>query len=303
MNIDHAKATPLREILTRLNYKPKRTSQHKLWYLSPLRTEKTASFVVNLQLNSWYDFGEGIGGDVVNFVCAYLKSHKEEHTVSDALRWISNMAGDITPDWCVFRHQEPLKEESALVLKRTQSIQNKGLIQYLDSRGIAFDVANKHLKEVRLHNKNSDKCFTALGLLNEDGGMELRNPFFKGCFKTKSFSFVRGYDPTSHGIHVFEGMMDYLSLATIKRTQSLKDDALILNSVSCLNPAMSYIKNYHYNIAYSWMDNDRAGTMATDHLDLFFKSYEIMQHKPMNTLYAAYKDVNAWHMHKKNLVI
>src|SRR5690606_34545060 len=120
MNIDHAKTIPSREILTLLNCKPKRTSQHKLWYLSPLRNEKTASFVVNTQCNSWYDFGEGIGGDVVNFVCLYLKSTRESHTVVDALRWLRNMRGDNFPGPCLIRPPDSIQTQPVLELRKSQ---------------------------------------------------------------------------------------------------------------------------------------------------------------------------------------
>jgi len=295
MNIDHAKTIPLREILTLLNYKPKRAAQHKLWYLSPLRNEKTASFVVNTQCNSWHDFGEGIGGDVVNFVCAYLKSTKEAHNVVDALRWLGNMAGDTFPDHCIVRPSEVLEAQPALELRKSQPIENPGLIQYLHQRHIKLDIASKHLKQVQLFNGNTGKHFVALGFPNELNGLELRNPYFKGCFKKKSFSFVRGLDPNCQTVHVFEGMMDYLSIATRHNKSSLKGDAIILNSVSCLKPALAYVQNYPYRMVCSWMDNDNAGTLASDHLHAFCSNDNQIQHYKMNGIYRPFKDVNEWH--------
>jgi hypothetical protein len=50
------------------------------------------------------------------------------------------------------------------------------------------------------------------------------------------------------------------------------------------------------------MDNDEPGKRATNSLEEFFKTGECLAHKPMNTIYAPYKDVNAWHMVKLGLV-
>ncbi len=299
MNIDHAKTIPLREILTLLNCKPKRTTQHKLWYLSPLRNEKTASFVVNTQCNSWHDFGEGIGGDVVNFVCAYLKSTREAHTVVDALRWLRNMTGDTFPDHCIIRPSEPVDIQPALELRKSQPIENPGLIQYLHDRHIRLDIAGKHLKQVQLYNTNTGKFFVALGLTNELNGLELRNPYFKGSFKKKSFSFIRGRDPECKTVHVFEGMMDYLSIATCHNRSSLKGDTIILNSVSCLKPALAYVQSYPYQTVCSWMDNDPAGQLATEHLHDYCSTKDQIQHYRMNGIYNPFKDVNAWHVSRR----
>lgn len=295
MNIDHAKTIPLREILTLLNRKPKRTTLHKLWYLSPLRNEKTASFVVNTQCNSWYDFGEGVGGDVVNFVCAYLKSTREAHTVVDALRWLRNMSGDHFQDYCVFRPAELTDVQPALELRQSQPIENPGLINYLHQRRINIDIASRHLKQVKLYNSNTGKFFVALGFPNELSGMELRNPYFKGCFKKKSFSFVRGKDPKCQTVHVFEGMMDYLSIVTRRGKPVLKGDSIILHSLSCLKPALAYVQNYPYNVVCSWLDNDQAGHLASDHLHSICARENQIQYYRMNGIYQPYKDVNEWH--------
>ncbi len=49
MNIDDTKAIPMTEILGRLDIHPKRLTNNKAWYLSPLRQEKTASFQVDVK--------------------------------------------------------------------------------------------------------------------------------------------------------------------------------------------------------------------------------------------------------------
>ncbi|RYZ87631.1 MAG: hypothetical protein EOP04_11260 [Proteobacteria bacterium] len=302
MNIDHANTIPIAEILNKLHIQPQRTTQHKIWYLSPLRQEKTASFQIDIKTNRWHDFGEGVGGDLVNFVCAYLKSTREEHTVSDALRWIKNMGigpYDIPPIYS----EDAVRADPALILKTNKPIQHLGLIHYLEKRGISLELARQHLKEIHVRNKQTRKSFFALGFPSEEGGFELRNPFFKGCLGPKAISFIRGRTPKPDAIHLFEGFMDYLSAVSQLNGQGFKADTIILNSLSCLKYAIPYIQNYGYRAAYTWMDNDRAGEKAAASLDEFFKTQNDLTHCPMNRIYAPHKDVNAWHMHRLGLTL
>ena len=98
-------------------------------------------------------------------------------------------------------------------------------------------IARRHLKELRVQNTRTNKYFTALGFANEEGGYDLRNPFFKGCLRPKAISFIRGKVPKPEGVHLFEGVMDYLSAICQLRGNDLADDAIILNSLSCFKQA------------------------------------------------------------------
>ncbi|MBN8820635.1 toprim domain-containing protein [Spirosoma sp. 48-14] len=304
MNIDQAKAIAIVEILAKLGIHPQRRTADKAFYLSPVRDEKTPSFWVDTKTNRWHDFGDGRGGDAVDLATAYLQFTREAHTVSDALRWIGNMgvvAYEMTPIYRADEHRN--HDDGSLVLKSKRSIQHVGLIHYLDKRGILLPIARRYLKELRVQNTRTDKYFTALGFPNEEGGFELRNPFFKGCLRPKTISFVRGKTPKPEGIHLFEGFMDYLSAISQLQGSGLADDAIILNSLSCLKQAIPYMQNYGYRVAYSWMDNDEAGAKATNIIAEFCQTQTDLRHTPMNKVYTPHKDVNAWHMHKLNLTL
>lgn len=304
MNIDQAKAITIVEILSRLGIQPKRITASKALYLSPVRNEKTPSFWVDTKTNRWHDYGDGRGGDVVDLASAYLQFTREAHTVSDALRWIRNMgvgSYEIVP---IYRPIDQLvNDNGSLLLKSKKPVQHVGLIHYLGNRGIQLAVARRYLKELRVHNTRTNKYFTALGFANEDGGFELRNSFFKGGLRPKAISFVRGRVPKPEGIHLFEGFMDYLSAICQLRGNGFADDAIILNSLSCLKQAIPYIQNYGYRVAYSWMDHDEAGAKATALLTEFCQTQADLRHTPMNKVYAPHKDVNAWHMHKLKLTL
>ena len=302
MNIDQAKAIAIVEILASLGIHPKRITTDKALYLSPVRKEKTPSFWVYPKTNRWHDYGDGRGGDPVDLACAYLKYTREDHTVSDALRWLDNIG--LAPMAIPSFYPDPLpKADPELILKDKKPIQHLGLIQYLTKRGIDPVLARLHLKEIHVRNRQTRKSFFALGLANVEGGYELRNPFFKGSLGHKAISFIRGKVPKPESIHLFEGGMDYLSALMQARTMAFNGDTIVLNSVTGLGEAIAYIRNYGYRTAYSWLDNDNAGDKATETFAAFVNTQADLTHKPMNRLYAPHKDVNAWHMHTLNLTL
>ena len=306
MNIEQAKALPLPTVLERMGATLTKQTEREAWYLSPLRRERTASLHVHLDKNLWYDFGEGRGGDGVALVCAYLDSSGEGATVVDALRWLGNMTGNMsgrrpsTPPRSSSQLLEPAK---GWLLKSAKPVEHLALVRYLELRGIPLPLAQRHLQQVHARNRQTGRGIFALGLRNEEGGYELRNPFFKGSIAPKTITFVRGTVPKPAGVHVFEGIMDFLSAAADFPDEQLDGDAIVLNSVSGLNDAVPYIKGYGYQTLYSWMDNDPAGDKARQALYQLARHEPGLLHQPKNELYTPHADVNAWRMHRLGLTL
>ncbi len=71
MTIQEAKEIDMVDYLSKLGHDPVKISGNSYWYLSPLREEKTPSFKVNRQTNRWFDFGDGRGGNLVDFGILY----------------------------------------------------------------------------------------------------------------------------------------------------------------------------------------------------------------------------------------
>ena len=65
MTIEEAKNIRLVDYLHSLGYPPVRQQGTNLWYKSPFREETEASFKVNTEINKWYDFGLGQGGNII----------------------------------------------------------------------------------------------------------------------------------------------------------------------------------------------------------------------------------------------
>lgn len=65
MTTQEAKNIRIADYLQSLGYTPVKQQGNSLWYKSPLREERDASFKVNTELNRWYDFGLGKGGNII----------------------------------------------------------------------------------------------------------------------------------------------------------------------------------------------------------------------------------------------
>ena len=50
---------------------PQEKDDGEYWCLSPLKEERTPSFSINREMQRFYDFSSGQGGNVLNFICAY----------------------------------------------------------------------------------------------------------------------------------------------------------------------------------------------------------------------------------------
>lgn len=301
MNIEQKLQVPITCVLEKMGAKITSEKNNEQWYLSPFRNEKTPSFHVNTLKNIWYDFGEGIGGNVYDLVSIHLERSGEDHQKADVSRWLRNMTFSYKPNNFNSNKLESAKEPK-LKVKRSGDLKHLALIRYLEGRGIPLKIAEKHLRELLVHNFETTKQFRAIGFKNEKGGWELRNHFFKGCIAPKTITFIRGSKIKPEEINIFEGFMDYLSIVSKNEGVILEGDSIVLNSNSCLTKAFPYMHNYGYKKLFSWLDNDNSGKIADEALSLFAKSQEGMTHYAMNKKYLSHKDVNDWHMSELGLI-
>lgn len=64
-----------------------------MWYKSPFRTEKEASFKVDLHKEVWYDFGLGKGGDIITLAEEIYRTQD----ISYVLRCIEDKRAALKP--------------------------------------------------------------------------------------------------------------------------------------------------------------------------------------------------------------
>lgn len=293
MNAAQANILPLSEILRKLGCHPQKERGADHWYFSPFRDERTPSFHINVVHNIWYDFGLGRGGDVVDFACAWLESRSLGHKVQDGLRFLENIRV-----FALFPHVYAVKspeEEPTLEIGAVhEDLRDPSLIRYLiDDRAIPLDLARLYLLEVEVHNRRTGSSFRAAGMRNADGGYELRNRTFKGCIGHKDVTVLRGGVFPAPDVHVFEGLIDFLSALADQNIQRFTGDMIVLNSLSCLSQALPYIENYEsYARLFSWLDNDRAGDKGAEVLRQAAERQTHLEFCGMNRSYKPFKDVN-----------
>ena len=277
MQLHDIKQIPIVDYLAQTGYKPKLTKGVNYWYCSPLRSELTPSFKVNVERNQWYDFGTGDHGDIIDLVCAL-----QHCSTAEAMRRLSALKGVRLAPSFSFGGITPLGSQApSMELISVQAVKHPKLLLYLTERGLQPSDASPFLSEI--YYKVSEKCFFALGFPNDAGGWELRNPYFKGCFAPKAISTIKGTD--SHKLQLFEGFMDFLSWRKLHPEEQA--GSIILNSLTLL-PRL--IPSLHpYPMIECFLDNDEAGDRATK--QLIDAGLPV---KDIRACYAPYKDINEY---------
>lgn len=278
MNCKQANQIDLVDYLSSLGFSPAKIKGENYWYLSPLRSERTASFKINQRDNIWYDHGIGKGGKLVDFVCQYLNCD-----LPTALQKIADFSVTNNPSvQQQKRFDSPAyPEDGAIqVLSIKNPIVNPALVSYLKERNIASDLANKFCKEVLY--KTGQYTFSAIGFKNNSGGYELRSSTFKGAVSPK---YVTWFDNKSDTISVFEGFFDFLSFRSMEGIRKIHTNILVLNSLSFFTRSLLLMEK-HENI-HLYLDNDQAGKECLKQaLQRTNKAVD------KSGLYKGYKDLN-----------
>jgi len=273
MNTFQAKKIQIINYLQENNISPQRVSKNKAFYKSPFRKENEASFKVDTNLNLWYDYGLGKGGNIID-LCMLIK----KTDVKGALKELS------TVKYNGFSFFNSKKEPGTPVIKinHVQDIQNKALIQYLETRKIPMKLAKIYLKEVYYKLKN--KQFFALAFENDKGGFELRNKYFKGAASPKYYTTIKGTE--NKHLNIFEGVYDFLSALAFYKTVRPKNTSIILNSTANKNDVLNELSKF--NSIFLFLDNDNTGTKVAK---LFSENHKKAINKS-NSIYPDYKDFN-----------
>lgn len=176
-----AKQIDLVDYLASLGHRPHKINREEHWYLSPFRDEKTPSFKVNRKLNVWFDFGEGKGGNLIDFGTRYLTC-----TVNQLLVKLK----DSQPVQSFSFHppsQAGEKKDTGtgkILILDDRRLAATPLLQYLQKRSIPVEIAEQFCREVDF--LLYEKKYTAIGFKNDSGGYELRNDFLRAAAHQKT---------------------------------------------------------------------------------------------------------------------
>lgn len=258
-------------------------------YHSPFRADNNASLKVDFSKNLWIDFGSNEGGTLIDLVmridkCSIQQSVQSLEQLYVCTNVDTHQRNNVPTDSFSFHG-------NTIEIQKAQSITNPALIDYLIERAINQDIAKTHCKEI--YYRINDKPYFAIGFMNNSGGYELRNKYFKGC-TSKDIMTYRRTDVNTSVCLVFEGFMDYLSFLTLKDIQSAKQNVVVLNSVANLPKAISFIQA-HKEI-YTYLDNDDSGKKAAQQIKNSSINSTVSD---QSNHYANYKDLNEFLMSTK----
>jgi hypothetical protein len=313
MNIDQANQIPLARIVEYLGGTFSRKVRNaELWYFSPFRPEeRTASFKIDERKNRWHDFGHvsafGVsGGDVIGLWCEYhnLNRKIDGKEVLQALKGFSNV-----PDMSTIRSEKKRQFQQQIndtteteeprfkIIKLHNKIFFPALLETLSRRRITPAIANLYLKQVFLSDtENPDRKLNGFAFANHKGGYEISIPnvatgkSFKTSTRPKTYTLIEGEDKSRAVI--FEGFWDFLSYLEIEKSSAPKCDVYVLNSVSFWHEAAEDItKRSKANYVLLYMDNDKAGDMATNNFAMEFAKQNILVGCKRYS-YGGYKDLN-----------
>ncbi len=174
MNIRETKEIDMVQFLSRLGHELAEIKGKNYWYLSPLRSEKAPSFKVNAKMNRWYDWGEGKGGNLVDFGTLYYRC-----SVADFLKKLDGSLLSINhrtkQEQTINSNDE---EKNQIKILTVKSLTSFPLLRYLEKRKISRKIADQFCSEITY--RLNDKKYYAIGFSNNSGGYELRNEYIKG---------------------------------------------------------------------------------------------------------------------------
>lgn len=286
-NLQSIKSIPIVDYLQSLGVTPiKRYGGYAL-YNAPYREDRNASMKVDFIRNLWYDFGLGKGGSIIDLVMLLSGCNTREA--------ISHLTGEDNLSFHspkTFIPQQD-KQASSRRARRILSIGNEmppHLLHYLqEERKIDLTLAKPYLRAIRY--QIGDRQYTAIAFPNRTGGYELRDDkSFKGTVAPKDITIISSRDcDTSATYNLFEGFIDFLSYLTMKGKEF--SSSIVLNSVSNLHRAISYLQAHRISSVRAFLDNDDAGRKALQSIQSAGIKVE-----DMSRYYQNHKDLNDFHV-------
>ena len=264
MNISQAKLISLVDFLEKEGHKAIKQKGNSHWYISPIRSQKTASFKVDSRRNEWYDYGIGEGGDILDLIKGLYKVK----TTSDALAILAPKSNTYINAIYHRRDAPPKRQESGQMHNVAYlPLTHQALLSYIMKRKIDVNLSRVYCCEV--HYDIRDKHYFGIAFRNRIGGYEIRNQYYKGCIGHKDITLIReSKEEIQEHIAIFEGFMDFLSYLMLSGAKHshiclpYQCDYMILNSINCLDKALAELPSYKY--VHSYLDNDDGGKRTFD---------------------------------------
>lgn len=289
-DLQYIKAIPIADYLHACGIKPAKRYNGYALYHAPYREDSNASLKVDFRQNLWHDYGTSQGGSIIDLVMKMRGCSAYEAIAHLA----EGKATTLAPS--SFHREAHIgqrrDEQRPNNTRRILSI-NEALPLHLQSylrevRKIDLAVASPYLHHVRY--EVGGREYSAIGFPNRAGGYELRDDkIFKGTIAPKDISVIAG-QANNAPLCIFEGVMDFLSLLTMKGKEAISP-SIVLNSVSNIHRAVAYLHEKGIDSVRAFFDNDPAGRQALQAIQSTGIKVE-----DMSRHYSRYKDLNEYHI-------
>ena len=289
-DLQYIKAIPIADYLHACGIKPAKRYNGYALYHAPYREDPNASLKVDFRQNLWHDYGTSQGGSIIDLVMKMRGCSAYEAIAHLA----EGKATTLAPS--SFHREAHIgqrrDEQRPNNTRRILSI-NEALPLHLQSylrevRKIDLAVASPYLHHVRY--EVGGREYSAIGFPNRAGGYELRDDkIFKGTIAPKDISVIAG-QANNAPLYIFEGVMDFLSLLTMKGKEAISP-SIVLNSVSNIHRAVAYLHEKGIDSVRAFFDNDPAGRQALQAIQSTGIKVE-----DMSRHYSRYKDLNEYHI-------
>lgn len=277
LSTQQAKQLRLTDVLARLGCEPVRHKGQDAWYRSPFRQETEPSFKINIEKNLWYDFGEGKGGNILDFAMKYYRCG-----LSGALYELAHLrlAGQVEAA------PLPSAAPDPITVTEVGPLVHMALLLYLDRRGIDQEIARRYLRE--MHYTRDGKRYFSLAFQSDSGGWEMRNPYFQGVHGPKDMTLLHA-ERAANGVLVFEGFMDFLSFLTWFAVPEPAAAVIVMNSAAMQDRVIAAIKQLGATVVHGYLDRDATGRKVQAALQAELPDVVVSDE---SGLYARHKDFN-----------
>lgn len=270
-------------VLRKLNIEAIEKKKEQYWFKAKWREERTAS--VKCEGNLYYDFGEGSGGNTIDFIMKYFSIDFVQ-----AIKWLRSESNSFSfdpPKQSLFSEQ---KKKKSYCIDNVQPLQNQILIDYLNNRKLNIEVCKRYLVEV--YYRVNEKKYFGVGFKTNKGSYEIRNKYAKLALGKKWFTWINN---GHNSIIVLESWSDFIAIIMLYPKCEKSKDFLVLNSLSMLSKAEEVLISY-LEILFA-LDNDNAGSNFTKKY-LKKWSTNISSSKDIRYLFDGFKDLNEYLLYK-----
>jgi len=250
------------DILTSLSGPGKREGRC-FKFRSPFRDERTPSFAIYPESNTWFDFGLGEGGDIVNlFMRLYNCSYREALCEIEALVLSPEFSGENRT------HENPSNGDAPQTRNYSVTIKSTKVEEYFRSVGLSLPPGTgAFLAKL----KGNDYIAFPCPDKRNPTGLECRaikdvEPRRLSLFKKD----VWFYERKNNHIAITESIFDCLAMSSLVRGEY---SLLALNGLGNKNKAINFVKRINPRFVFIALDNDThgAGQKVQEELERVFK--------------------------------